>query len=135
MPRYFYHGFFVVIWLAWVLYWWIAAAGAKAVVRREPVWSRFAHMGPLIFAAYLVGAQSFPWLGLDTRILPHPLVCFWIGAAIAVAGLLHTVWARVHLKGNWSGTVTIKADHELIMTGPYAITRHPIYTGLLAAFL
>jgi protein-S-isoprenylcysteine O-methyltransferase Ste14 len=67
--------------------------------------------------------------------LPRSLSWFWVGAVITTAGLLYTVWARMHLKGNWSGTVTIKADHELITSGPYAITRHPIYTGLLAAFL
>jgi len=33
---------------------------------------------------------------------------------------------------NWSGTVTLKEDHELIVRGPYRPVRHPIYTGLLA---
>jgi protein-S-isoprenylcysteine O-methyltransferase Ste14 len=36
---------------------------------------------------------------------------------------------------NWSRSVTIKQDHELITTGPYALLRHPIYTGSLAGFL
>jgi protein-S-isoprenylcysteine O-methyltransferase Ste14 len=49
--------------------------------------------------------------------------------------MLFTVWARVYLGGNWSGIVTIKHDHELIASGPYAIVRHPIYTGLLVAFI
>jgi protein-S-isoprenylcysteine O-methyltransferase Ste14 len=31
--------------------------------------------------------------------------------------------------------VTIKHGHQLIATGPYALVRHPIYTGLLAAFI
>ena len=31
--------------------------------------------------------------------------------------------------------MTIKQDHELITTGPYAIVRHPIYTGLIVAFM
>jgi protein-S-isoprenylcysteine O-methyltransferase Ste14 len=31
--------------------------------------------------------------------------------------------------------VTIKQGHELIVTGPYAMVRHPIYTGILAGFL
>lgn len=31
--------------------------------------------------------------------------------------------------------MTIKQDHELITTGPYALVRHPIYTGILAGFL
>ncbi len=49
--------------------------------------------------------------------------------------MLFTVWARLHLGRNWSGTVTIKDGHELITSGPYALVRHPIYTGLLLAML
>jgi protein-S-isoprenylcysteine O-methyltransferase Ste14 len=41
----------------------------------------------------------------------------------------------VHLGRNWSATVTVKQDHELIRTGPYAIVRHPIYTGVLFGFI
>ena len=58
-----------------------------------------------------------------------------IGAAVNLAGLLFTVWARIHLGRNWSGTVTLKQDHELITSGPYAWVRHPIYTGLLLGFV
>ena len=31
--------------------------------------------------------------------------------------------------------MTIKQDHELITTGPYAFVGHPIYTGILTGFL
>jgi protein-S-isoprenylcysteine O-methyltransferase Ste14 len=31
--------------------------------------------------------------------------------------------------------VTVKEDHELIRRGPYALVRHPIYTGLLVGFI
>jgi protein-S-isoprenylcysteine O-methyltransferase Ste14 len=31
--------------------------------------------------------------------------------------------------------VTLKEGHELIISGPYARVRHPIYTGLLLAFI
>src|SRR5215472_10305516 len=40
-----------------------------------------------------------------------------------------------HLGSNWSRSVTIKQSHELITTGPYALVRHPIYTGILTGFL
>jgi protein-S-isoprenylcysteine O-methyltransferase Ste14 len=44
--------------------------------------------------------------------------------------MLHTILGR-----HWSGTVTLKEDHELIERGPYCIVRHPIYTGLLVMYL
>jgi protein-S-isoprenylcysteine O-methyltransferase Ste14 len=45
------------------------------------------------------------------------------------------VWARAYLGTNWSRSVTIKQGHELITKGPYAVVRHPIYTGILTGFL
>jgi protein-S-isoprenylcysteine O-methyltransferase Ste14 len=35
----------------------------------------------------------------------------------------------------WSSQVTRKQDHRIIDTGPYALVRHPIYTGLILAVL
>src|SRR5208283_1839808 len=67
--------------------------------------------------------------------LPWSTWLFWVGAALTATGLLFTVWARIHIGKNWSGIVTIKEGHELITTGPYAIVRHPIYAGLLLAFV
>jgi protein-S-isoprenylcysteine O-methyltransferase Ste14 len=43
------------------------------------------------------------------------------------------IWARRHIGRNWSGQITIRQEHELIRTGPYARIRHPSYTGLLLA--
>jgi protein-S-isoprenylcysteine O-methyltransferase Ste14 len=48
-------------------------------------------------------------------------------------GLGFAAWARVLIGRFWSGAVTLKADHALIRGGPYAWTRHPIYSGLLLA--
>ena len=31
--------------------------------------------------------------------------------------------------------MTFKQDHELIESGPYALVRHPIYTGLIVMAL
>ena len=33
----------------------------------------------------------------------------------------------------WSGAITRKEGHHVVDSGPYAIVRHPIYTGLLVA--
>jgi protein-S-isoprenylcysteine O-methyltransferase Ste14 len=56
-----------------------------------------------------------------------------IGIALCAAGIAFAIWARRVLGTNWSGNPTIKQGHELIRRGPYALVRHPIYTGLLLA--
>jgi protein-S-isoprenylcysteine O-methyltransferase Ste14 len=59
-----------------------------------------------------------------------------IGAALALAGVGFAIWARLTLGHYWSGLVmTVREGHQLVQTGPYAIVRHPIYTGMLAAIL
>jgi protein-S-isoprenylcysteine O-methyltransferase Ste14 len=55
------------------------------------------------------------------------------GLVLVLCGVAFTLWARFVLDGNWSGAATLKADHTLTRTGPYRITRHPIYTGILVA--
>jgi protein-S-isoprenylcysteine O-methyltransferase Ste14 len=72
---------------------------------------------------------------LFERFLPWSYATYWSGTALLALGLAFSVWARVYLGRNWSGTVTVKLDHELIRGGPYARVRHPIYTGLLLAFI
>ena len=59
----------------------------------------------------------------------------WTLVAVAALGFACTWWARIHLGRLWSGTVTRKAEHHVVDTGPYAIVRHPIYTGILIALL
>jgi protein-S-isoprenylcysteine O-methyltransferase Ste14 len=58
-----------------------------------------------------------------------------IALLLAALGFALTWWARIHLGRFWSAAVTLKAEHTLIRSGPYALTRHPIYTGLLLALL
>jgi protein-S-isoprenylcysteine O-methyltransferase Ste14 len=123
------------MWLAWAAYWWVAAFGAKRVERREPWRSRLVHILPLVAAGWLLWADRLPGSFLNERIFPWAPWIFCTAVLITAIGLSFAVWARIHLGRNWSGTVTIKQEHELIGSGPYAIVRHPIYTGLLIAFI
>jgi protein-S-isoprenylcysteine O-methyltransferase Ste14 len=58
-----------------------------------------------------------------------------LSVAVTALGIGFAVWARFTLGRNWSGTVTVKKDHELVQRGPYAISRHPIYSGAVLAVL
>lgn len=55
--------------------------------------------------------------------------------AILLAATALTVWGRLALGAMWSAVPTVKQEHKLRTRGPYAITRHPIYTGLLSMML
>jgi len=130
-----YRFLFPAMWVSWAAYWWLASRGAKPHERREPLGSLLLHMLPLLLAFWLLWAQRVPGPLLNERLFPWAPWTFWVGAFVTAAGMLFTVWARLQLGGNWSGSVTIKRDHELITNGPYAIVRHPIYTGLLVAIV
>jgi protein-S-isoprenylcysteine O-methyltransferase Ste14 len=134
----FFESFFPVVWIAFLLYWqiiWAKTADAKTTQRLEPAASRILRALAFLIVIVLLSTTRIPLPWLYLQLWPAGLWPFWIGAAVTVAGLLFAVWAREHLGRNWSRSVTIKQDHELITTGPYAVVRHPIYTGSLAAFL
>jgi protein-S-isoprenylcysteine O-methyltransferase Ste14 len=123
------------IWISWTIYWFVAARDAKPNRRRESRLSRAAHIAPLGVAIILIALPDSGAGWFDARTLPRGAATFWTGIALLIAGLGFSIWARRRLGRNWSGTVTLKENHELIRTGPYRWVRHPIYTGLLLAFL
>src|SRR5271165_4273215 len=126
---------FPAMWLSYVTYWWAKSTNVKAGERHEPASSRIVRLILMACAVALLWASSVPLPLLNERFLPAGAWCFWIGAAVTAGGLLFSVWARRHLGKNWSQAVTVKEGHELITSGPYALVRHPIYTGLLLGFL
>jgi protein-S-isoprenylcysteine O-methyltransferase Ste14 len=131
----FYESFFPVVWIAFLLYWQIKAVHTKATLRLEPAASRILRALAFLIVIALLSTNRIPLPWLYRQLWPSGIWPFWVGAAFTVGGLLFAIWARVHLGRNWSRSVTIKQDHKLITTGPYALVRHPIYTGILAGFV
>jgi protein-S-isoprenylcysteine O-methyltransferase Ste14 len=134
-----------IAWALWVLIWLITGLRTKPTIRQESAATRFAYLLP-IFASILLfafakrshlgqalNAAGPPLSWLFARFIRFYPGVVWIGAPLVLVGLLFATWARFHLGANWSSTVTLKEDHELIRTGPYRFVRHPIYTGILLA--
>jgi protein-S-isoprenylcysteine O-methyltransferase Ste14 len=130
-----YRYLFSAMWTSWALYWWIASRSAKRTARKESLSSRLSYIAPLLVSIYLLSARNVPVAVLRERFVPGDSSTLAVAAALTAAGLLFAVWARRHIAGNWSASVTVKEGHELVTTGPYAILRHPIYSGLLLALV
>lgn len=123
------------LWLALLLVWLAGALSTKRVVRRQPAAQRLLQraLGITALALLFVRALSVGWLGW--RFVKQGQGVAYAGVAVTAAGVALAVWARVVLGRNWSGTVTVKADHELVQRGPYRLVRHPIYSGVTLALL
>jgi protein-S-isoprenylcysteine O-methyltransferase Ste14 len=58
-----------------------------------------------------------------------------LGLAVLVVSTVFALWARAALGTMWSLEPAVKDRHQLRTGGPYGVTRHPIYTGLLGMLL
>lgn len=121
------------LWIAFGLIWLLSAGFSKKTERSQTTGSRLLQ-GGLAASGFLL---MFGWRGplgvLDERFLPESSIFGWTGFALTVAGFAIAIWARIVLGRNWSATITIKQDHEIIRRGPYGFVRHPIYFGIMLA--
>jgi protein-S-isoprenylcysteine O-methyltransferase Ste14 len=122
-------------WTVWGVWWLAMAFFSKSTKRRESVLQRIEHLIPTTLGFALVFREGFGGSWLARPVLSANPLLLWLCVALTILGLLFAVWARMILGNNWSGMVTIKANHQLIRRGPYRWIRHPIYTGMLAALL
>ncbi len=123
---------FAVIWIAWIASWLLAAFWSNRTEKRAITWETLIYRIALAAGAVLLT----PWAArkLDLKQLWHVgYAGAYVLAGLTLAGLLFAWWARIHIGRLWSGSITRKQGHRVIDTGPYAMVRHPIYTGLIFA--
>lgn len=119
------------LWVAWFASWLLARDWSKPTLARPARGAQTLYTLVVDAGFLLMVAPVFRALGPRLYALPAPVA--WGLVAGAAAGFGVCWWARLHLGGNWSWSVTLKEHHAIIDSGPYRLVRHPIYTGLIIA--
>jgi protein-S-isoprenylcysteine O-methyltransferase Ste14 len=120
-------------WYAAGLYWAFGALRVKQTKVKEGLGGRLFHTGLMGLAFLLLFSHKLDlgWLGL--RFVPESAWLRGSGIVLTFIGAGIAIWGRYSLGQYWSARVTLKVDHRLIRSGPYAYVRHPLYAGLLVA--
>jgi protein-S-isoprenylcysteine O-methyltransferase Ste14 len=96
---------------------------------RDPSWLW------MIVGSLLGVGLAFPAANVDAR-LPGPgWVAVAVGLTLMALGMLLRAWSVRTLGRYFKVTVTVEEDQPLVDTGPYAMLRHPAYTGMLMCCL
>src|SRR5271155_3157051 len=137
-------GAIYIPWDIWIVTWVAAALWSGRTVKRpnrsgEVLYRSLTLAGFVLLLAPMLKRVSgrleiVDWPGiLGQRFWIPPLAIGWTMVGAAAAAFLFAWWARIYLGRLWSGSITRKEGHVVVDTGPYAIVRHPIYTGILGA--
>lgn len=123
----------LIVLICWGLFALMWLVGAIYNSRRAPaVRERVVSVSPWLIGIVVVGVLD--WI-VPVRIWrPITVESPWLvvpGVVVLVGSTAFTLWARAALGTMWTSSAVVKDNHVLHTDGPYGITRHPIYTGLL----
>ena len=134
-----------IVWLVWYVPWiaavvWSAKTKTQMGTDIQGAHRLLSGLGVMLlfFVPATSGGTLFDsaLLGLfATKLWHEPDWAAWSLVALTVVAFGFCWWARLHLGRLWSGFVTLKEGHRVIDTGPYALVRHPIYSGVIFAAL
>src|SRR6478735_7693225 len=122
-------------WGAVAVVWLAGLAFTKPTIRSQAKGARRFHLALACAGFTLLGSHWFEGGWMASRFVPATPGIKLAGLIVTIIGCVFAIWARLALGANWSGRATVKADHQLVTGGPYSLTRHPIYTGLMVAIV
>lgn len=129
-----YSGILAMCWgglgFVWIVGWLYNLWKAPAVRRRSAFLPAWVLLVALVWlAAVFLRHTALPFMTFTAVWLQA------VGATVLIAATAFTLWARWVLGTMWAAVAEIKEGHQLRTEGPYRVTRHPIYTGLLGMLL
>src|SRR3954467_10795178 len=108
------------LWLVWLAGWWLGALKSARTVARESPGSQLSYSIFTWIGAALLFFNAVRGGIFSLALFPPLRVVAWTGVALVALGLAYAVWARLRLGKLWSARVTLKTEHRIIKTGPYA---------------
>ena len=94
--------------------------------------------------------QSFWWITAMSLLSLHVPIIEWayfndmqtiyawsfpLGVGILLLSIIFRVWAIRTLGRFFTATVQIVEEHQVVQSGPYALVRHPSYTGAYLSYV
>jgi protein-S-isoprenylcysteine O-methyltransferase Ste14 len=122
-----------LIWVLWALSWVGAGFWSAPTVKRVPLGSQILYRVVTFVGFLLLFGILSPRRMAMTQLWRLGDGWRWWLVVLVVLGFAFSWWGRVHLGRLWSAAVTRKKGHQVIDTGPYALVRHPIYSGIILA--
>jgi protein-S-isoprenylcysteine O-methyltransferase Ste14 len=120
-------GVIIVYWFQKRIFWKGSGETIKEDVGDRSFWAIL----PGMLVSFFISPLEYMYLDWLPSI-------FWsqvLGLVFVVAGVVLLIWARLFLKGMYSGHVEVVSEHKLISSGPYRYVRHPSYAGFLLTAL
>lgn len=103
--------------------------------QKGAAYSRMTPLGVTLDMLAFLGMEVLPlfaifatWLDFADYDLPDGLG--WLGAVLMAGSILLLVLAHRDLGRNWSPSVDLRQEHQLVTQGIYAHLRHPIYASV-----
>ncbi len=117
-------GAVLIVWLAGALY--NARLAPKERIRAE------SSQVTLTLVTFLAcSTVLFIGRGVAENLVVEAAWVRFLGLVVLIGSTAFALWARFSLGTSWSIAPEVGGDRRLRTQGPYAVTRHPIYTGLL----
>ena len=123
------------IWAAGIVLWVIIRWPHRRRARKtETATDQRSQKERVLLGLTIIGLVVIPAIHLTTDLMAfanipfRPLAgVFGLISMVAFLSLFH--FSHKHLARNWSVSLEIRKDHELVDTGIYRMIRHPMYTS------